>query len=117
MKLQQVYDTIKNLKMFAKELYYIDTIQSILNNYDFDSAFDIISELTDVYYYELNEIGQNISNRPVVQREVAEQYYTQADDEDVLQDLRYLQLCLVAIAGVKCGILKSYDEVADELDI
>ena len=116
MKIENIYNTISTLKVCAPHLRYIDVIDMVLQGGTREQAEGLISEIVEVYNKELKEIGY-IANRPVTQKQPAQDYYNMASDDDVIQDLLYLRACIVAIAGKRVGLIVSYKEVAKELNI
>ena len=117
MKLEEIYSTIISLRLCEHEVRYINIISSVLDRYNSLQARQLISEIVQVYEYDLDTIGTTISNRPVLRKTQAEKYYSNVTDKDIVQDLIYVQHCLVAIAGLRVGLIHSYAEVAKELDI
>ena len=116
MKLENIYNTIITLRACAPHLRYIDVIDMVLQGGTREQAEGLISELVQVYNKDLREIGY-IANRPVTQKQPAQDYYDVASDDDVVQDLLYLRACIIAIAGKRMGLIANYKEVAKELNI
>ncbi|MBR4745207.1 MAG: hypothetical protein IK070_00660 [Clostridia bacterium] len=117
MKIQEIFDTVKNLKFCEQELYYIRIIDIELNSFYKPEASDLIGEIVNEYAEDFYEIGSTISNRPLVTDEQAKEYYNSASDKDIKEDLVYARTCLIAISGKHMGLIKSYAEIAKELSI
>lgn len=115
--LEQLLPTVSKLKYAFAETNYIFQVEAIVHNYNLTDAKEIISEIVQKYTKQLNEIAILSSNRPVVTHSIAEQYYQVTPEYDVIKDLKYLRLCLIAIGAIKCGLIKSFEEVKEELNI
>ncbi len=113
--LEELLTTMRNLRMCATEVEYINKAERLLVEFDFDTAQDFISNIVTIYNVDFNTISKHLHDRPVTQSSKAQTYYEQATDDDVYTDLEYVRLCLITISAFKCGLLHNLDEVIDEL--
>ena len=94
------YNTLKHLRVAEPYLQDINLINQELKNFNTDSATDLIDYLAKKHRADFTVIGKHLTGIMI---------FKQADlpeksDADLVNDLRYIQNCIIISAAVHCGL-------------
>lgn len=114
MILEKYFNRIRHLRMAKPYLDDINKLFNLLDNYNHRQAIVTVSKLTTKYEDGINKIGFLMSGRPVVKGQI-NTLYAEHTEDDMVADIEYIIDCIIIIAAVRFGVVKSYETAINEL--
>jgi len=108
------YNRIKHLRYAQPIIKDIDLLNSLIIKFNRQRAIDVVSKLTLKYEPELQKIGIYLSGRPVIKGE-KEALYNEYTEDNLMDDIDYLIMCISIIGAVRYGVEKSLEDAIENV--
>ena len=115
--IEKYYNVIKNLRSCAPFIKEINECNDLLDNFDYMRAVQVINKYALKYQVDINNIAKLNSARPIVtSKNIMEELYSKKDDDDVIDDVKYIRDCIIIISSCVCGACSDLSTFVKEMN-